>query len=106
MAEASDQLVRDPGSAPLEALAMAFGQSYAEGPFEVPHRCPRAWPFGAPPRPWVPARRLCAVFIVRPGSLARCFNCQREFTTWHLRRLVLEDPRLARRLGHVLQASP
>lgn len=85
------------GDAPLEALAVALGQAYPGGPLTVPHRC------HPQPRPYFAYPALGACYVVRPGVLVRCTRCDAEFTVWRLRRIVLDDARLTRRLARALE---
>lgn len=89
--------IRDLDSAPIKLLAIALGSAYAGGPFQ----CPNRWCRSAKLPTWNHSQ---ACFVQSP-SLAHCYACGHDFTLWRLRRAVLEDPQLSRRLAREFEAS-
>lgn len=90
--------VGDLGRADIEALAAALGAAYPGGAFPCLNvRC------RARHDPFTPEHTRSA--FVQAPTRARCFTCGTEFSFWRLRRAVLDDPRLARRLARVLEVA-
>ena len=81
---------RDVASPTMDDLAEVLGRAYHAGPFAVPHRCRIITTILRQPE-------LSYVHAVDEHA-ARCSRCGRMWTVHRLRRLVLEDPVLGRRL--------